>query len=188
MLVDAPDVPPTVLNVQRFYGKAAVAQALRAPPTGDTPGLAGIYVLLPGLDADADEAAIRSIEKSRDKNGTALPLPPTVYQSIRADQRPMLGMLFFAPEAVIDVTLRMLGICIAEAFFSTIRDEKAKSPRHLSARGFLAFIRDHDWRDFYAASLTIRIDCDSLPVLPDFFCERSDIMLLSASRSSLVGS
>src|SRR3954447_18406887 len=43
MLVDAPDVPPSVVNVSRFYGKAAVAHVLRAPPTGDVPALAGIY-------------------------------------------------------------------------------------------------------------------------------------------------
>src|SRR5688500_8031465 len=45
MLVDVPGVPPSVVNVFRYYGKAAVAHVLRAPPSGDTPALAGVYVL-----------------------------------------------------------------------------------------------------------------------------------------------
>src|SRR4029078_1353557 len=74
MLVDAPDVPPTILNVSRYYGKAAVAHALRSPPAGggDTPALAGIFVLLPGTDDDADEAAVCAVQASRDKNGKPL--------------------------------------------------------------------------------------------------------------------
>jgi hypothetical protein len=120
MLVDVPDVPPSVLNVSRFYGKAAVAHVLRAPPKGDTPALAAVYVLLPGLDRDADEAAISSLESSRDKTGQALPLLPPVYASLRADARPLFAMIFFTDEAVKDTSLRMLGICFAEAFFKSV--------------------------------------------------------------------
>jgi hypothetical protein len=121
MMVDAPDVPPTVLNVSRFYGAAAVAHALRSPPAGATPALAGIFVLLPGKDPDADEAAIKAVESSRDKPGKPLPLPPKVFETLRADQRPLLGMLFFTAEAVTDATLRMIGVCLAEAFFGSLQ-------------------------------------------------------------------
>src|SRR3954465_10574584 len=48
MLVDAPDVPASVVNVFRYYTAAAVAHVLRAPPEGNVPALAGIFVLLPG--------------------------------------------------------------------------------------------------------------------------------------------
>jgi hypothetical protein len=130
MLVDAPDVPPTILNVSRYYGAAAVAHALRSPPadTGDTPALAGIFVLLPGTDDDADEAAVRAVQSSRDKNGKPLPLPPTVYDVLRDDARPLLAMLFFNPEAVTDATLRMLGVCLAEAFFTSLQSGNEKAP------------------------------------------------------------
>jgi hypothetical protein len=121
MLVDAPDMPVSVVNVSRFYGKAAVAHVLRAPPTGDVPALAGVYVLLPGIDKDADEAAIAAVESSRDKSGKALPLPPDVFASLRADVRPLFGMIFFAEETLKDVSLRMLGICLAEAFFKSVQ-------------------------------------------------------------------
>jgi hypothetical protein len=121
MLVDAPDVPPSVLNVFRYYGKAAVAHVLRAPPTGNTPALVGVYVLLPGLDKDADEAAIAALESSRDKNGQPLPLPPDVYASLCADVRPLLALLFFEVEAVKDVSLRLLAVTLAEAFFASMR-------------------------------------------------------------------
>jgi hypothetical protein len=67
MLVDVADVPPSVLNVSRYYGRAAVAHVLRAIPRSDVPALAGIYVLLPGVDRDADEAAIAAVESSRDR-------------------------------------------------------------------------------------------------------------------------
>jgi hypothetical protein len=120
MLVDAADVPPSVVNLSRYYGKAAVAHVLRAPPAGDVPALAGIIVLLPGVDKDADEEAIRALETSRDKAGQALPLPPTVYASLRADARPLLALVFFNPEAVTDTSLRLLGVTLAEAFFSSL--------------------------------------------------------------------
>ena len=121
MLVDAPDVTASVLNVSRFYGKAAVAHVLRAPPTGDTPALAGIYVLLPGMDRDADEAAVAALEGSRDKTGQPLPLLPKVYDALRTDVRPLFAMIFFTEEALKDTSLRMLGICLAEAFFTSLR-------------------------------------------------------------------
>ena len=117
MLVEAPEMPASVMNVFRYYGKAAVAHVLRAPPEGNTPALAGIYVLLPGLDPDADEAAIAAVESSRDKSGAPLPFPPKVYATLRADVRPLLAMLFYAPQAVTDVSLRMLGVCLAQAYF-----------------------------------------------------------------------
>src|SRR5690349_8950343 len=98
MLVEAPDMPTSVVNVFRFYGKAAVAHVLRAPPVGDVPAMAGVYALLPGLDKDADEAAIASIESSRDKTGKAFPLPPDVFATLRADPRPLFAMIFFTEE------------------------------------------------------------------------------------------
>jgi hypothetical protein len=121
MLIDVPDVPPSVVNVSRYYSKAAVAHVLRAPPAGDTPALVGIFVMLPGLDKDADEQAIAALESSRDKGGQALPLPPQVYASLRNDMRPLLAMLFFQEEAVKDVSLRLLAVTLAEAFFATMR-------------------------------------------------------------------
>jgi hypothetical protein len=124
MLVEAPDAPTSVLNVSRFYGKAAVAHVLRAPPTGDVPALAGLYVLLPGMDKDADEAAIASVESSRDKAGTALPLPPDVFATLRAEVRPLFAMIFFTEETLKDVSLRMLGVCLAEAFFTSMKKAK----------------------------------------------------------------
>jgi hypothetical protein len=125
MLVDAPDMPASVVNVFRYYGAAAVAHVLRAPPAGETPALAGIYVLLPGMDKDADEAAIAAVEGSRDKSGNPLPLSPKVYQALRDDVRPVFAMIFFTEEAVKDTSLQMLGICLGEAFFATVRNEKA---------------------------------------------------------------
>jgi hypothetical protein len=125
MLVDVPDVPASVVNVFRYYGNAAVAHVLRAPPTGDTPALVGVYVLLPGLDKDADEAAVAALESSRDKNGQLLPLPPQVYASLRGDVRPLLAMLFFEVEAVKDVSLRLLAVTLAEAFFESMRKAQA---------------------------------------------------------------
>jgi hypothetical protein len=77
--------------------------------------------LLPGLDADADEAAIAAMEKSRDKTGKPLPFPLKVYAMLRGDVRPLLAMLFYTPEAVIDTSLRMLGVCMGEAYFKTVR-------------------------------------------------------------------
>jgi hypothetical protein len=121
MLVEAPDMPTCVVNVSRFYGQAAVAHVLRAPPTGDVPALAGVYVLLPGVDTDADEAAIASVESSRDKAGAALPLPPDVFATLRAEARPLFAMIFFTEETLTDVSLRMLGVCLAEAFFTSVR-------------------------------------------------------------------
>jgi hypothetical protein len=137
MLVDAPDMPVSVVNLSRFYGKAAVAHVLRAPPTGDVPALAGVYVLLPGLDKDADEAAIASVEKSTDKSGKPLPLPAEVFTALRADVRPVMALIFFAEETLKDVSLRMLGICLAEAFFASLRDagEKKKAPDASGASG-----------------------------------------------------
>src|SRR5688572_10663609 len=110
MLVDAAEVPPSVVNVSRYYGKAAVAHVLRAPPAGagDVPALAGIFVLLPGLDVDADEAAVAAVESSREKSGRPLPLSPAVYESLRKDQRPLLAMIFFHEEAMKDTSLRMI--------------------------------------------------------------------------------
>jgi hypothetical protein len=130
MLVDVADVPPSVLNVSRYYGRAAVAHVLRAIPRSDVPALAGIYVLLPGVDRDADEAAIAAVESSRDRSGTPLPLPPQAYATLRADVRPLFAMLFFTEDAVKDVSLRLLGVCLAEAFFASLRiaDEKKKAP------------------------------------------------------------
>jgi hypothetical protein len=125
MLVEAPDTPTSVVNVFRFYGKAAVAHVLRAPPTGDVPALAGVYVLLPGADRDADEAAIASVESSRDKAGNALPLPMDVFASLRAEVRPLFAMIFFTDETLKDVSLRMLGVCLAEAFFTSLRSAGA---------------------------------------------------------------
>jgi hypothetical protein len=122
MLVEVPDVPVSVVNVFRYYGgKAAVAHVLRNPPSGNVPALAGIYVLLPGEDRDADEAAVAAIESSRDAHGRPLPLPPKVYETLRNDVRPLLAMLFFNPEAVTDPSLRMLGVCLAEAYFKLIK-------------------------------------------------------------------
>ena len=126
MLVEAPDTPACVVNVFRFYGKAAVAHVLRAPPVGDVPALAGIYVLLPGADKDADEAAIASLESSRDKAGNPLPLPPDVFATLRAEVRPLFAMIFFTDETLKDVSLRMLGVCLAEAFFTSLRKENGK--------------------------------------------------------------
>jgi hypothetical protein len=130
MLIDAPDMPPSVVNVFRYYGLAAVAHVLRTPPTGDVPAMAGIIALLPGIDPDADEAAIRSIEKSRDKSGKPLPLPPKVYTNLRSDPRPLMGMLFFHEGAVHDVSLRLLALCLAKAFFASIREtpDQHKAP------------------------------------------------------------
>jgi hypothetical protein len=128
MLVDAPHVPPSVVNLSRFYGKAAVAHVLRAPPSGDVPALVGIVVLLPGVDKDADDAAIRAIETSRDKSGNALPLPPKAYQALRDDVRPLLALLFFNEEAVHDVSLRLLGVTLAEAFFDARKIASENSP------------------------------------------------------------
>lgn len=130
MLVDAADVTPSVVNVFRYYGKAAVAHVLRAPPEGEVPALAGIYLLLPGLDGDADEAAIAAVESSRDKSGAALPLPPRVYATLRADARPLLAMLFFTEQAVTDASLRLLGVCVAEAYFASLKkvDGQRKAP------------------------------------------------------------
>lgn len=121
MLVEVPDSPASVVNVFQFYGKAAVAHVLRAPPEGNVPALAAVFVMLPGIDPEADEAAIASIEVSKDKTGKPLPFGPKVYQSLRADARPLLGMLFFAVEAVTDSSLRLLGICLANAYFGVIR-------------------------------------------------------------------
>ena len=121
MLVDAPDVPPSVVNLYRYYGTSAVAHVLRAPPAGDVPALAGVYLLLPGLDRDADEAAIAAVESSRDATGTMLPLRPQIFQSLRADARPLIALLFFNPEALKDASLRMLAVCLAEAFFATVK-------------------------------------------------------------------
>ena len=126
MLVEAPDVVPCVVNVFRYYGKAAVAHVLRAPPEWNVPVLAGVFVLLPGLDADADEAAIAAVESSRDKFGTPLPLPPKMYATLRADVRPLLAMLFFTPEAVTDASLRMIGVCLAEAYFASVGKSSGK--------------------------------------------------------------
>ena len=128
MLVEAPDVPPSVVNLSRYYGKAGVAHVLRAAPAGDVAALAGIVVLLPGLDPDADAEAIRALEGSRDKSGSPLPLPPTVYQSLRADVRPLLAMLFFNEDAVTDVSLRFLGLTLAEAFFASLKDQPSSPP------------------------------------------------------------
>src|SRR5688500_310862 len=125
MLVDAPDVPPSVVNLYRYFGKSAVAHVLRASPQGDVPALAGIYLLLPGLDRDADEAAIAAVESSRAATGTMLPLRPQIFQSLRADARPLIALLFFNVDALQDVSLRMLAMCLAEAFFSTVRQDKA---------------------------------------------------------------
>ena len=122
MLVDAPDMPVAVVNLYRYYGTAAVAHVLRAAATGDVPALAGIYLFLPGIDRDADEAAIAAVESSRDATGTMLPLRPQIFQSLRADARPLIAFLFVHAEAVRDASLRMLGMCLAEAFFSTVRD------------------------------------------------------------------
>jgi hypothetical protein len=124
MLVEAPDMPTSVVNVFRFYGTAAVAHVLRAPPAGDVPAMAGVYVLLPGIDKDADEAAIASIESSRDKTGKPFPLPAEVYSTLRAEVRPLFAMIFFADETLKDVSLRMLGICLAEAFFTSLRPKQ----------------------------------------------------------------
>jgi hypothetical protein len=121
MLVEAPDAPSSVVNVFRFYGKAAVAHVLRAPPTGDVLALAGVYVLLPGLDRDADDAAIASVESSRDKAGNALPLPRDVFATLRAEVRPLFAMIFLTDETLKDVSLRLLGVCLAEAFFTSLR-------------------------------------------------------------------
>jgi hypothetical protein len=126
MLVDAPDMPPSVVNVFRYYGAAAVVHVLRAPPSGDVPAMTGIVAILPGVDKDADDAAIDEIEKLRDKSGKPLPLPPTVYESLRADVRPLIGMLLFHEEAVKDVSLRVLGICLAKAFFTSLRNAQGK--------------------------------------------------------------
>jgi hypothetical protein len=120
MLVEVPDVPPSVVNLYRYYGSAAVAHVLRANPAGDVPAVAGIVLLLPGADPDADEAAIAAVEGSRDATGTMLPLRPQAYASLRADARPLLAMLFFHEDAVRDVSLRMLAISLAEAFFGSI--------------------------------------------------------------------
>lgn len=120
MLVEAPDMPGAVMNVSRFYGKAAVANVLRAAPSGDVPALAAVVVLLAGADRDADEAAIRAVETSRDKSGNPLPLPPKVYQTLREDVRPLLAMIFFNGEAVTDTSLRLLGVCLAQAFFGSV--------------------------------------------------------------------
>lgn len=128
MLVDVADVPPSVVNVFRYYGNAAVAHVLRTAPRGDVPALAGIYVLLPGTDRDADEAAVAAVQGSRDKSGAPLPLPPQVYATLRADARPLFAMLFFTEEAVKDVSLRMLGVCLAEAFFTSTRDARTPPP------------------------------------------------------------
>lgn len=128
MFVEAPDMPPSVVNLSRFYGKAAVAHVLRSPPSGDVPAMAGIVVLLPGLDKGADDAAIRAVETSRDKSGNALPLPPKVYQALRGDVRPLLAMLLFNAEAVNDVSLRLLGVTLAEAFFGTLTARSENSP------------------------------------------------------------
>ena len=127
MLVDVPDVPASVVNVFRYYGKSAVAHVLRAAPAGNTPALVGVYVLLPGLDKDADEAAVAALESSRDKTGQPLPLPPQVYASLRADVRPLLAMLFFEAEAVKDVSLRLLAVTLAEAFFESMRKAQQAS-------------------------------------------------------------
>ena len=123
MLVEVPGVPPSVVNVFRYYGKSAVAHVLRIPPEGNVPALAGIYLLLSGTDADADEAAVAAVESSCDARGTPLPLPPRVYHTLRNDVRPLLAMLFFAEEAVTDTSLRMLGVCLAEAFFTSIKSQ-----------------------------------------------------------------
>ena len=121
MLVELPDMPASVVNVFRYYGAtAAVAHVLRAPPSGDVPALAGVFALLPGVDKDADEAAIAAIESSRDKSGRPLPFPPHVYAALRSDVRPLFAMLFFAEEAVNDVSLRLLGVCLAEAYFASV--------------------------------------------------------------------
>src|SRR5688572_13419011 len=69
MLVESPDVPPSVVNLYRYYGAAAVAHVLRAGPAGGAPALAGLVLLLPGTDPDADEAAIAAVESSRDASG-----------------------------------------------------------------------------------------------------------------------
>jgi hypothetical protein len=124
MLVEAPDTPACVVNVFRFYGKAAVAHVLRAPPAGDVPALAGVYVLLPGTDKDADEAAIASVESSRDKAGNALPLNPEVFATLRAEVRPLFAMIFLTDETLKDVSLRVLGVCLAEAFFTSLVNAK----------------------------------------------------------------
>jgi hypothetical protein len=126
MLVEAPDMPASVVNLFRYYGKAAVAHVLRVAPTGNVPALAGVFVLLPGLDPDADEAAVAAVEASRDKTGAPLPFPPKVYAMLRADVRPLLAMLFYTPEAVTDTSLRMLGVCLAEAYFASVRRSSAK--------------------------------------------------------------
>lgn len=117
MLVEAPDVPPSVVNLYRYDGSAAVAHVLRANPAGDMPALAGIFLLLTGAGPEADEAAIAAVESSRDATGTMLPLRPQIFESLRADARPLLAMLFFHEDAVRDVSLRMLAISLAEAFF-----------------------------------------------------------------------
>ena len=127
MLVDAPDVPPSVVNLYRYYGTSAVAHVLRAS-AGEVPALAGIYLLLPGLDRDADEAAIAAVESSRDATGTMLPLRPQIFQSLRADARPLIALLFFNVEALKDVSLRMLAVCLAEAFFATVKPGQAGTP------------------------------------------------------------
>jgi hypothetical protein len=124
MFVEAPDMPTSVVNVSRFYGKAAVAHVLRAAPTGDVAAMAGVYVLLPGVDKDADEAAIASVESSRDNAGNALPLSPDVFATLRAEVRPLFAMIFFAEETLKDVSLRMLGVCLAEAFFTSLQKAK----------------------------------------------------------------
>jgi hypothetical protein len=120
MLVEAPDMPASVVNLSRFYAKAAVANVLRAAPSGDVPALAAIVVLLGGLDRDADEAAIRAVETSHDKSGTALPLPPKVYQTLRDDVRPLLGLIIFNDNAMTDTSLRLLAVCLAKAYFASL--------------------------------------------------------------------
>ena len=131
MLVDAPDVPVSVVNLYRYYGsRAAVAHVLRAGPAGGVAALAGVFVLLPGVDRDADEAALAAVESSRDATGKPFPLNPKIYASLRDDVRPLVALLFFNSEALRDASLRLLAVCLAEAFFGMLRKEGGtKHPR-----------------------------------------------------------
>jgi hypothetical protein len=84
------------------------------------PDLVGAAFIFAGTSKADEDEVIRRTSLGRDTDGNPFPIPPSIYDKIRAEPaRPLLAMVLWDTKTANDPSLLAIAHAIAGVFFET---------------------------------------------------------------------